>query len=1026
MKTPVERFQQLLRELFQFDCADLDFGIYRIMNHKRDAIERFILETFPKTVIKELDLNYNQKTQSAMALKNLVQDVRKNFGFEAIDSNGELDEKYLNTPLGKKYIEAKKQADDIGDRVTIEADVYNHLYEFFNHYYQEGDFISKRSYSKHHRYAIPYNGEEVYLHWANSDQYYIKTAEHFRDYDWKMPNGVTVRFEIVKVNVEQDNIKGDRRFFIPSINNLQWDEINRKIIIPFEYRPLAKQEYEAYGKKRKPQKEIILDTVNNISDGQTKLPVEQTTMLLHERHRDKKESISYLEHHLRQYTERNSYDFFIHKDLKAFLSRELDFYLKNKVLNLDEMKRAGELNSSGWFQKMRLIKSVGDHIIDFLAQIENFQKLLWEKRKFVTETRYYLAIGSIDPKFYPTIANNKKQLSEWHQLFGIRVDENDPDARINLLQTHPTLVVDTKHYTQEFVDDLLGSFSNLDEMTDGLLVHSENWQALNLLLESHRHQINCVHIDPPYNTHTSGFLYKNGYQHSSWLAMMLERVLACNMLLNPDGNMMCHINDDEYEKLHLALDQISFPDVGTIIWDKRNPMTGGGGIATQHEYIEFRSSSPAAVNFDDVKRRALLEKAKELISRDGRVTKKVRKEFRNWVLQNKAFGDGEKAYQFIDDDGQVYQSVSLRSPEPRADPKHHEPLIHPKTGQPCQVPPNGFSRTPENLKSMIKRGEILFGSDHTTQPRQKLVLNTRRQLTSVVQNATKGKPDLDALGLDNFPYCHSASFYTDLLKAASNQPDDMILDYFAGSGTTGHAVMNLNREDGGQRKFILVELGKYFDTILVPRIKKIIYAPTWKKGKPTYDTTAEGIKLGPRIVKCIQLESYEDALNNIEFETEQKTLEDQFDDYLLKYMLKWETKKSETLLKVDNLTAPFSYKLRLHVDGQTQTKTVDIPETFRYLLGLNVSSRRSYHNHDRRYLVYRGETNKTPGRTVVVIWRKTDGWQKKDFESDRIFVEERGLADDASTIYVNGDSLIPSAKPVEKIFKDRMFAGVGT
>ena len=94
----------------------------------------------------------------------------------------------------------------------------------------------------------------------------------------------------------------------------------------------------------------------------------------------------------------------------------------------------------------------------------------------------------------------------------------------------------------------------------------------------------------------------------------------------------------------------------------------------------------------------------------------------------------------------------------------------------------------------------------------------------------------------------------------------IVLDYFAGSGTTGHAVINLNREDGGERKFILVEMGEHFDTVLLPRIKKVIYAPEWKAGKPQRMATKEEAERSPRIVKYIRLESYEDALDGIGFD----------------------------------------------------------------------------------------------------------------------------------------------------------------
>ena len=251
--------------------------------------------------------------------------------------------------------------------------------------------------------------------------------------------------------------------------------------------------------------------------------------------------------------------------------------------------------------------------------------------------------------------------------------------------------------------------------------------------------------------------------------------------------------------------------------------------------------------------------------------------------------------------------------------------------------------------------------------------------------------------------------------------DDGILDYFAGSGTTGHAVINLNREDGGRRKFILVEMADYFDTVLLPRIKKVTYTPEWKDGKPKRMATAEEAERGPRIVKVIRLESYEDSLNNIAFDDAAGQQAMQFDDYLLRYMLKWEARKSETLLDIEKLASPFQYKLHIHAGGQTSVKSVDIPETFAYLLGLHVQTRRAHDDGGRRYLVYRGRIDH---RQVAVIWRETEGWAQTDYERDRQFVAEHKLAEGADEVFVNGDSFIPGARALEPLFKARMFASV--
>jgi adenine-specific DNA-methyltransferase len=366
MTESLKKFQTLLRELFQFDCADLDFGIYRIMNYKRGVIEKFITQDLPKGVTEELECGaLADQSQATRELKDVAAQIAETLGKDALDADGNLAETYHGTPLGKKYQDLKAKAAGGRGREAIEASIFNHLYAFFSRYYQDGDFISKRRYSKRQRYAIPYNGEEIYLYWANSDQYYVKTAEHFHDYTFTS-RGVTLHFKLQAASVEQNDVKGDKRFFLPRAKEIAWDDKTSLLVIPFEYRPLTEQEEIAYGKKNH-QDAIIAEALTEIPK-RLKKADRALVALTTERHKNGDgKSVTFLEHHLRQYTRRNTSDFFIHKDLKGFLSRELDFYLKNEVLNLDEMETGGEDRAEGWFQITRVIKAVGGRIIDFLG-----------------------------------------------------------------------------------------------------------------------------------------------------------------------------------------------------------------------------------------------------------------------------------------------------------------------------------------------------------------------------------------------------------------------------------------------------------------------------------------------------------------------------------------------------------------------------------------------------------------------------------------------------------------------------------
>jgi adenine-specific DNA-methyltransferase len=305
------KFQKLLRSLFQLENADLDFGIYRIMNFKRDAVERFIEKDLIEAVGKELSSGVlASQSQAAVELADVSRQIRETLGEAALSGDGTLAEAYQSTPLGKRYSDLQARASGAQTRAALEAAIFNHMCTFFSRYYDSGDFLSKRRYTRKEKYAVPYNGEEVYLHWANRDQYYVKTGEYFTDYQCKAPNGVRVHFKLQAASVEKDNIKGDKRFFLPLPKEATFDVKAREIVVPFEYRPLTEAEQTRYG-QRNQQDNIIVEGLESIAAG-FKKQVEALAALLARHHQASDGvEVSYLAHHLRQYTRRNTSDFFV-------------------------------------------------------------------------------------------------------------------------------------------------------------------------------------------------------------------------------------------------------------------------------------------------------------------------------------------------------------------------------------------------------------------------------------------------------------------------------------------------------------------------------------------------------------------------------------------------------------------------------------------------------------------------------------------------------------------------------------------
>lgn len=783
-------FQQLkeqLREMFQLDRGDLDFGIYRVMNQKREDVTRFLDKQLLPQVRDVLD------AYQPAGLEEKQKELK-----DAQASPGKFSAEYIE---GLKADLAKSV--DVG---KLENEIYSDLYNFFKRYYADGDFMSMRRY-KEGVYALPYEGEEVKLHWANHDQYYIKTSENLKTFTFKAAHEKRVRFEVVAGGTETNNNKAqegkERRFILhgDAPTEMRGDEL----IIRFEYRPDAD--------KRK-QDALNQEAIDALS------PLAEITSagLLELAPTEKNKDRTVLEKYLTEYTAKFSFDYFIHKDLGKFLRRELDFYIKNEIFHLDDIENESAPKVESYLGKVKAMRQVAGKIISFLAQLEDFQKKLWLKKKFVLETHYCVTLDHIigsdmADTLLPIIAANEKQREEWVTLFAI--DDLDGYAEtltVGFLKANEKLLVDTKFFDVEFKYGVLSVFDDLDAQTDGLMINSENFQALNILQERYSGEISCVHIDPPYNTQTSGFLYKNAYQHSSWLTMMESRLSLASRMLSDTGSLQCHIDENEYERLFMLMDTLSIPSVGTTIWDKRNPMLGRKGVATQHEYVIWRSNLNSPIYQRNVNVLSMLENSAKIIKKHGSVTDAAKTEFSKWVASNKELSGGERAYKYLDDDGLIYRGVAMGAPELRKDPKYFIPLKHPITGKDCPIPNNGFSRTPTKIKELLNDGLIIFGNDETTQPQKKVVMtsDSQRQLSSVLSEGRRGKNDLAPMGFD-FPYCHPVNLYELLIGCVASQNGSHVIDFFAGSGTTAHSVVNLSKDDGIRRKYTLVEVGEHFE-----------------------------------------------------------------------------------------------------------------------------------------------------------------------------------------------------------------------
>lgn len=982
-------FKKKLEEIFMMDHAELDFGIYRIMNQKRNDIQRFLnLELLPQ--VKQV-LEGNSGGEANKAKKRMAE--------IAASVGGNIEVLPKGTPMRDEYDRLEAQLAQYADTESMQAEVFSHLVTFFSRYYDGGDFLSKRRY-KDNTYAIPYNGEEVILHWANSDQYYIKTSEYFRDYTFVLPTSrKKVHFVLKDASTEQNNNKTannmERRFALlvpesdePIVETTAEGELN--IYFTYELMPKATK-----------QKDLLAAALEGIKP---LVPTDFEEVLTAKASTKDNPNRTLLEKHLTDYTAKNSFDYFIHKDLGGFLRRELDFYIKNEVLHIDDLD-AQLINSQ--LTIVRAIKQVGEKIIRMLAQLEDFQKKLWLKKKFVVQSDYCITLDRVPRKLYPEILANDRQREEWVRLFSIDEIKGDLTTEaysvpltMEFLEQNPFLVLDTAFFSKQFKHKLVASMENVDRDCNGLLINSENFQALELLQEKYKKGIKCIYIDPPYNTNASEIIYKNGYKHSSWNSLLYDRLTIADNLLDTLGFRITAIDHAECFNLGKIQDYIYGEDNRlAIVSVQHNPKGRNQAkfFSENIEYLFFYAKDAVKSDFRQVAISDDVLATFTLSDENGKYR------YENYIRARTVWSHANRPDNWYP----IYVSQDLKDVTSDYHEGYYE--LYPITDQ------GEFSW--KNVKETFDELNKKKGYFIATKDNGKIILQHKYYEQEVLKNLWidkkyqsefNGTNVLKAMIPNNgFDYPKSIYAVEDCIKLCAEKKD-VVLDYFGGSGTTAHSVINLNKKDNGSRYFILVEMGHHFDTVLRPRVEKVVYSEDWDNGKPV---SRNGIS---QCFKYMRLEQYEDTLNNLEIKKQQTDWrDDEFhESYMLSYMLDTETRDS--LLNLKMFVNPFNMSLKTTKDNELVETKVDMVETFNYLIGLNVETEDWFENDN--ICVVQGKTHRG-GLKTLVIWRNCE-----EIDNEKLcrFFERmdfRTRDTEFDLIYVNGDNTLPNLRRDEENWK---------
>ena len=776
-------------------------------------------------------------------------------------------------------------------------ELFEKLYDFFHRYFSESGSIYFRYTPLHQNvYEKVYTDDkDVMLFWKTHMLYYVKTDRLFKS-----------------MEVEVD---GQKFFFDAST---------------MEHKKANEKRDSVYSFKEK-RKDTLVFTVAYSEKGK-KTKTDDILKALRKNGDKINEEI--LERAFRVFEKQSEVDYFINKDAKAFLEEQFNLWLYQYVFS----------GVSEWtetrIKQLQTLKEIAFKIIAFISQFENELVKIWNKPKFVLNSNYVITLDRIAERDIALVEkllahkNFKAQIEEWQQL-GI-ADKSFKKSDVlekngkgkGLAKPCQYLPIDTKHF-KDLELNILGLFDNLDQELDGWLIKSENYQALNTLMPKIGERVHTIYADPPYNVGPSEIPYVNNFKHSSWLTMMANRLALARSSLRKEGILCVTIDHIELHRLRSLVEDIFSDDfILGLVCIKNNPSgrstVKGFSVAT--EYAIFVGVSEKAEI-------GTVPRTEEQVSQYDHVDELGKFQWRSFLRSGGA-NDYRHARPrlhyplFISSDRtripKMEWDAQSKSWSLSERPRRGEEAVYPKTSDGTEYTwrlgvetlalrmADLRVRDSKNGKRII---EIKFRADDEG-------VLPKTIWDNKLFNATAYGTSLlgDIMGSTQyFSFPKSLYAVEECIRVSNAESEGLVLDFFGGSGTTAHAVIDMNRQDGGRRRYLLVEMAEYFDTVLLPRIKKVVFSNKWKDGKAA---GGEGVS---HFLKYYQLEQYEDALRRAKY-GEADLFDDPNKDPYHQYVFLRDLKMLEAL-EVD------TKKNEVKVDLGKLYEGIDIAETLSNLTG---------------------------------------------------------------------------------------------
>jgi len=902
-----------------------------------------------------------------------------------------------------------------GDTVASDhREVLNRLYQFFSRHYQDGDFIVERRYGREGSRYIRSTGEDTEFHWATEDMYYIKSGDTFTDFPVRLSNGNRIVFSVEpgglnatraslnptdKAHYELDRVEKDvEGHVIVLLKYLKGAQSNAQKTVIAE----ALQEYvnadeaelrrwlnhfiarnqsdffihKRLGEALRDDLDIFLKTeVLNadqlLVDNDLPRRLIKVGRIVRQIGRQIIDFLAVMEDFQKALWEKKKLVFetryvitldriaklagedWLEEHLPKIVSGQKDEWNELGLGNFDTAENCKETIDGDlaaevrerWLPlpldtknfdiafKWELIDAVTaseslDHALDGIAiRSDNYQALntLEYKHQNCAKCVY------IDPPYNTNASGipykNGYRHASWAQLMHNRISL----LRSMMLNDGAIFVSIDKVERDTLAHVLEDVFGKKNQIEELIWTQNTNDGRSPTYSTNHEYVLTAAKHRP--SAESDPFMFrepKPGFREVMELVLSVQDEFPKLAKVEADVRALYAAHRKKYKEQVLAEGQV---------WEdaKRNDPWKG---TYSYNRAEYRDNSGQLV--DEAEARQL----------------------------------GANIWVFTSSDWTIMSSETKQSPTvfDASDPNYRFYSVpHPKTGIDCKPSERGWkgtrlidSKYPDrnSMESLLADDRLLFGDDETTVPRQKRMLHeveTNVAKSVFVDFSDGEKETKDLFGKAGvFLAPKHSDFVMRFIQQTTNSASTVV-DCFGGSGSSAHAVMRANAIDKGHRKFITVEVNKYFNSLIVPRIKKVAGSQDWSKG------TAQALNGYGAFIRIQELEQYEDTLENLVIEDAQGYADSLFDDPVFAIKYKLDRKARRLYQSIENFRTPFGHTVKsAHDGGEAVSREVDLVESLIYLLGLDVA--RLYREDQGVVITGKDQRN----RSVTVLFRECD------------------------------------------------------